>query len=290
MNLSKIAAVVIWYNPSPELAVNISRYVDGVGRLFVVDNSLQPNTQCVDLLSQYSNIEYLWLGDNMGIAHALNVGAQIAYEQGYEWLLTMDQDSHFYPLYIEQMFDVLSALPQADQVGILAAVPSCSASVEGAHNVNWKCVDVAFTSGNLVRIQAWNETNGWDEQMFIDSVDYDFDFKVQLAGYKIIQCNWVVFSHVLGNNVTKLKLFGREIIASTNHNYIRRYYITRNRLYLSRKYKNTFATFIKREHWFYLKEAIRILLAEPDKYRKFRSMWHGYRDYKKEVMGRYEER
>lgn len=286
MNLSKIAAIVIWYNPSLEHATNISTYINDVGRLFVVDNSSHPNGQCVDWLAQYENVQYVELAENKGIAYALNRGAQLAYEQGFEWILTMDQDSAFSSDVMGVMFDVLSLVDQPEKIGILTAVPSCSILHGALPSEKWSLVQTAFTSGNLVRTQAWYNAAGWNDALFIDSVDYDFDFRVQRAGYLVVRCNNAIFEHQLGE-LRALVLFGKQFFVATNHNYIRRYYITRNRLYINNKYRAEFPLFVRSERFANLKDFIKIIIFEKDKLRKFQSMFRGYCDYKNNIMGKY---
>lgn len=287
MNTSFIAAVVVWYNPSKDNVNNIKSYIDCVDKLYVVDNSPENNLELIHELSNYSNVEYIELGDNKGIAYALNQGATNAYNEGYQWLLTMDQDSCLTANTIHLMLEALSETESPDQVGILAAIPSCSEQVQKLPDTSFSIVDTAFTSGNMVRLEAWKKSGGWNDELFIDSVDYDFDFKVQLAGYNIVRCNGVVFLHQLGD-ISEFKFFGKQIFISTNHNYIRRYYITRNRLYMKSLYSKSFPLFVSSERYANLKDFIKILFSEKDKLRKFKSIYRGYKDYKRGRMGKYQ--
>ena len=85
----KLASVVVFYNPSDDNINNINAYKNIVDRVYVVDNS----DDDIVRLKDDKVIKYIKLGQNLGIAKALNVGAEHAIADGYEWLLTMDQDS-----------------------------------------------------------------------------------------------------------------------------------------------------------------------------------------------------
>lgn len=281
-----IAGVVIWYNPI-ELHVNYLReYIDGLEKLYIVDNS--DNKLPADLLSKIAanlKIKYIAVGQNVGIAAALNIGARNAIEDGFNWILTMDQDSRFDRKLINQLRSFAEHNSQIN-IGVVSAVPSCSLAHIGAGLPNWEFTQTAFTSGNLVNIDAFTKVGGWDEKLFIDGVDYDYDFRVQLAGFKLVRCNNCVFEHSLGN--TKYyKIAGQKLFAGTHHNFIRRYYITRNRLYINRHYKNTFPEFVVSERYANFKDLIKILLVERDKCRKIQSILRGYRDYHKGILGKY---
>ncbi len=49
----------------------------------------------VEKIKTLSNIKYYSMQGNKGIAAALNKGVHMAYKDGFDYLLTMDQDSKF---------------------------------------------------------------------------------------------------------------------------------------------------------------------------------------------------
>jgi len=91
-----IAGVVVLYNPDPIVIQNIQSYLPFLYVLYVIDNSESPNMNIVEQLRELGEkIKYIALGENRGVAYALNLGATLAIESGADWLLTMDQDSSF---------------------------------------------------------------------------------------------------------------------------------------------------------------------------------------------------
>ena len=95
----KLAAVVVFYNPSEKNIQNIKKYEKSIDRLFIVDNS-------EDKIMRYQDsekIKYIKLCENKGIAHALNIGAKEAIKEGFNWLLTLDQDSQITKEIIEKL-------------------------------------------------------------------------------------------------------------------------------------------------------------------------------------------
>lgn len=95
-NSTPLAGVVVWYNPDVQEVENIKTYLGFLSSLYVVDNSAGDNSALLDQLGVGSDrVEYIPNLDNLGIATALNKGCRRALEQGYEWIVTMDQDSCF---------------------------------------------------------------------------------------------------------------------------------------------------------------------------------------------------
>jgi rhamnosyltransferase len=85
---------------------------------------------------------------------------------------------------------------------------------------------VCITSGNLVKISVFKEVNYFEDKLFIDSVDFDFCFKLKEKGYILIEATSAKLLHSCGSAAEKRLLFFKT--GYTNHNYLRRYYTTRN--------------------------------------------------------------
>lgn len=105
----KIAAAIVAYNPDEkrfkECLKSVNRQVDHL-YIFNNGNDIKPLIP--------SNATYIYEGKNCGISYALNVISSKAEEDGYNWLLTMDQDS----LLPEGMIDDFKNYI-ADDVGII---------------------------------------------------------------------------------------------------------------------------------------------------------------------------
>lgn len=99
----KLAGVVVLYQPSNEVIKNIHTYLPYLDRLYVVDNSSENHSN----IYKDKKIQYIFNGKNLGIAAALNIGAKEAIKYGFEWLLTMDQDSSFGENDVNKMIEFL---------------------------------------------------------------------------------------------------------------------------------------------------------------------------------------
>ncbi|OOZ44785.1 glycosyltransferase family 2 protein [Solemya velum gill symbiont] len=263
---NKIAAIVVLYNPGISFIDNINTYSKYVDNIIVIDNSSANNHH---LLAGFQTLTYIPLNENMGISSALNIGCNKAIELKCNLALTMDQDSSFEKDQITRFISLSNGHFTNLDIAIVAPSWLCSQSVD----LTVECNSV-ITSGNLVRLSAWQSIGGYNEDYFIDEVDHEFCYRLRDAGYKIVLLGNVSIRHNLGNPLL-IKWFGRTI-TSSNHSVDRRYYLTRNRLLCRRdhpQYKRPFISVLFRD-------VVNILLVEPHKLRKLWAIACGFYDYK----------
>lgn len=104
----KLLALVTLYYPPAHITDNLLTYAEDVDGLFVWDNTPGgSNYQFPESISH--KIVRLRQGENTGIGKALNAAAMFALDNGYTYLLTMDQDSAF-PLPHSKTISVLSTM------------------------------------------------------------------------------------------------------------------------------------------------------------------------------------
>ena len=219
----KIAAVVIWFNPDEIMVENIRSYSKYVSKTIIVDNSVRNNSM---FIANEQNIEYIALKKNYGIATALNIGYRRAEELGMDWSLTMDQDSSFVESAIKSYLN-----PNANHFRELN-VAVFGPNFEGPLTTSINDCDSVISSGSLVNLTAHNRNFGYNEGLFIDQVDHEYCFRLKKLGYRILRLGYIPMKHTVGSPMTK-KILGRTFV-TFNHNATRKYYITRNTLYMRR--------------------------------------------------------
>lgn len=241
----KTAAIVVWFYPNKisngETAVsNILTYSNYFEKVIIVDNTPANNSE---LAKQIPNSIYIPLNENKGIACALNVGCKKALENGFDWVLTMDQDSFW------DADQISNYIKWANQISVDSKIASIAANqFRAVHSVLGDIKDGikkaikkvqeqaieeplrVICSGNFISLKVWQEIDGFNEQLFIDEVDHDYCFKLLNADYKIIKNNTIQFHHAIGDTY---KTFFPRV---DKHNDFRLYYILRNNLYIIKKY------------------------------------------------------
>ncbi|MEJ5018700.1 glycosyltransferase family 2 protein [Ochrobactrum vermis] len=190
------------------------------------------------------NIQYISLGENLGIAKAQNVGIAQAKAFGAQYVLILDQDSIPKPDMVEKL---KSAIEEKRATGIAVAcagpryddprqqnpVPfiriknyrlqrqSCSAANQVVE------VDYLISSGCLIPMDTIDQVGPMQEELFIDYVDIEWGLRAQQKGFQSFGVCAALMKHQLGD--APLKFLGRNIPV---HSPLRHYYHFRNAIWL----------------------------------------------------------
>jgi len=277
----KVCGVVVLYNPSHEVALNIKTYLPKLDKLYVVDNSVHQDNH--GILPQSKKIEYINNHQNLGIAKALNIACEKGCNDGYTWILTMDQDSKFEKNNLDLLLQYVEN-NDCKNVGIVTPYHVIETNIPRPTEEIDYPIEV-MTSGNLLNLKAYKEVSGFKEWLFIDCVDIDMCMNLRVHGYDIVRINRSELNHHLGDSTVHYVLGHR--VVCTNHNSIRRYYIARNCCYIYKMYYKYFPEHCKFVRGGIKYQARNILCLEKDKFRKLRNIYRGIRDYKKGITGCY---
>lgn len=285
----KVAAIIVSYNPDSNLFDSINLLLNQVEKVIIVDNgSKEKYVKYIKSINE-DKIEIILNKENLGIATALNIGVRKALENGYEWILTMDQDSKASPDMVKKMFNVYNSINREERKDILSIFPNFVderiQSIEENSNMNsYEYVDADITSGNLLRKEVFEKVGFFDDSLFIDLVDTDFCMRLNEKGIKMIKIRDAVLYHSLGESKTIKGILGS--FNTSNHSALRRYYMTRNRFYIWEKYKGLNSFTLNRDKKLFKKEFVKIILGEKDKVNKIKMVLRGYKDYKKGIKGK----
>ena len=249
-----LCAVAVWYNPDATFVENIRSYASRVGRVYVIDNSAQNNAA---LLSDVENAVYVPNGENRGIAVALNQGCERALADGFDWVMTMDQDSHWESKMLDEYLRLCEEYADERTVSFASGTRSeikpnpavlqriwtvlrtnstlrcilgkkSLAELETSEkSVDVEFVDKIITSGNILSLSAWQTVGKFLESLFIDEVDHEFCFRLREHGYEIVKFPSIKMEHRLGEQPKKGYFFP----LVSYHSGVRLFYIYRNCAY-----------------------------------------------------------
>ena len=235
--MNKYAGVVVLYNPEEEVVKNIESYLPCIERLYVLDNSEEINNQIYEQLNNNSKIEYVNLMGNKGLAYALNVGCHMAISEDFDYVLTMDQDSLFMDGAVKNIIQFIENTTERYTIIAANAVSIYNDEVtqdkkiaytelnDSNEECNW-----VMTSGSMMSLKDYSNTNGFDEEMFIAHIDIDLCIQFFNNGCKIIKLANAKLYQQFGNSKP------RKILWKTVHpsyaNAVRTYYLFRNQKYL----------------------------------------------------------
>lgn len=266
----KVIAGIVLFNPDfDRLRENISAILPQVERLVLVDNGCKTNEY--EKLTDDERIVVIKHGRNLGIATALNTIVRYAKDNGYGWALTLDQDS-VAPANLIEAYK--SVIPGKERLGMVC----CK-----IHDRNFTMqreeqlpqvdgyVEQCITSASMVNVEAWQDVGGFDDQMFIDSVDFDFCLMLRKRGWKIFRTYKAVLLHELGRSEV-IRIFGKEYTCC-HYSPFRHYYIVRNLIYEGRKHR-----MMAKNLRVFARHIYTTLRYEDKKREKMKRMWHGFID------------
>jgi rhamnosyltransferase len=277
-----IAAVVVLYNPGDEAFSNVASYLDQVDVLYAVDNSESPSPRTAVALAVSPKICYHLNNANLGVARALNIGAKKAADAGFDLLLTMDQDSRAAPDMVERLLECLAGRDMS-KVGIISPFHLTAACGSPRRQGGCREVMTPMTSGNLLNLHVYLDAGPFRDDLFIDFVDNEYCLRLRRQGYSVLRADRALLYHSVGDT----RRYGPFI--ATNHSPLRRYYKTRNRFFVNRRYRWDFPGHCLFDRVRLTKEIFSILLFEREKVAKLRMMWRGYLDYRRGCFGKYKE-
>jgi rhamnosyltransferase len=280
----RVLAAVISYNPDRSLLVNLEAIRKQVEAVLVIDNG----SKNLPWIQEASSATGAWLvsnATNRGIASALNQAVQVARERGFDWLATFDQDSLCPAGAIDGLLTLYRTHPCRERIGVLAFSHRDRATRRDYHRrvdilveaAGWRGLRSTITSGCLVPLAVFEDVGTFDDSLFIDSVDHDFCLRARKHGWLIIESLEHVLEHSIGN-ATERHLLGVRVVC-THHSALRRYYMTRNQLEVSRRNLLFDPIWSIKGILQYSAGAAAALLFESDKLPKLGAMLAGLLDF-----------
>jgi len=285
-----VCAVIVTFHPDSDVLENLSKVRQQVQGLVVVDNgSPQGAIQWLRSASQQIGFELIENGENLGIGAALNTGVHWAEASAFEWVILFDQDSAVTEGFMEAMLRAFENISKKDRLGILVPryvdkrsgipLPQDAAKSGG--------LETAMTSGSLMRVSLFREHGLFEEELFIDSVDSEYSLRLRYSGHRIEECDDAILLHSPGQP-TVLRLWGVRLFQTSNYSPVRRYYQDRNRIWMTRKYWKKFPKFCLRLYRDSLKDHVKTLLGEDQKWNKSYCAGLGILDGLRGHMGKFD--
>jgi rhamnosyltransferase len=292
-NDSVIYAVVVTYFPD---IIKLKKLIDillsKTEQIIIVDNgSAADLVEFTDRFS--SDVILVKLGENTGIAHAINIGIEKIFnltdDPASGYIAIFDQDS----LPEEDMIDnLLNAATILKKNGKKLAAVGANYLDERGNNtspfvklrklrlVREKCepgamipVDLLISSGSLTPMTVFKEIGLMKNELFIDYVDIEWSLRATSMGYALYGIVDAQMNHELGDDPEEI--FGRKIPV---HSPLRDYYHFRNAIYLIKKSYTPVAWKITDGYRLLMKYFVYSLLIKP-RYQRWSQMnkglWHG---------------
>ena len=181
--MNAFLSIIVVYNPKVDLLVkDICSFIKNVDLLIIWQNSVLSD-DAREYISSLGNIIFAGNGINQGIPTALNFALSYAIKNGYDYLLTMDQDS-----VLENFDNYKNTVIKKNQeksciVGAYQTFLESKLSEDIFSEYKW-----VITSGTIFPIRLLNEIGGFETSFFIDTVDIEVCIRARKYGYKCYIC------------------------------------------------------------------------------------------------------
>lgn len=266
----RILAIVVTYYPEKELLEsNVSAFVDEVDKVLIWENT-PPSDKKDYRFIQHAKVEYCGDGVN-SISHGLNYGWQYAKDHGYDYLLTMDQDSLLENFACMKQDAESHCYDKAIIGPLINKVKDEKGSDGDNHTFE---VENLITSGSLIPIEVLNTLGGYDERLSIDGLDTDLSYRAKANGILLLRFEGCNLIQRFGEPVVR-SFCGKEYHISM-YSPKRLRSILKAHVYLIRKHKNM-SRDVKRYilRHYVVDKTKEIILFENQKMRKLFSLYDG---------------
>ncbi|WP_346236493.1 glycosyltransferase family 2 protein [Niabella insulamsoli] len=279
--MEKIFGVVILYQPSQEVIAHMHSYLPLVDKLIVMDNS-EPES-AIDLNSLGNKAVLIADGINKGIAERLNAAAAMAIDEDAEWLLTMDQDSSFDESDRAHYRQCFSGMQGKEKIAMIGVAYEKKVVAAGC---SFDATDMLITSGSLVNLKIHQALGGFDENLFIDEVDFEYCLRANQQGFATVKLKNVHMSHSLGTAFEFRSVKNFKKTSRTLHTPVRLYYMVRNYFYVKSLYHSGPSPSLRIKKKDLLNRIKNHLLYAGAKFKTIRFIIKGFADYKARRMGK----
>jgi rhamnosyltransferase len=237
----RIFALVVCFNPVPEtLDLCLASVTKQLDKTFIFDNGPSGKNEIQLLVPKYPNTVYIKNKENDGLPKNYNRLLFCPNIQPTDWILILDQDSICPNNLISVFWDNLERLSNPN-IGILYPrihYRNLQTEEDLSNKSDPEQVKTGISSGSLINVGISRKIGGFNEDFFIDYVDFEFAYRMERAGFLQYRIPSLALSHDLGN-VKMISFCGKKVWLYDKP-IIRFYYIFRNRRVFIRNEKTSF--------------------------------------------------
>ncbi|MCZ6829073.1 MAG: glycosyltransferase [Gammaproteobacteria bacterium] len=271
--LNNTALVVVTYQPDAEFQQRLEIAAAQFPATIVVDNTGVESCELSGLCPE--QMRFIRNHSNLGLGAALNQGCEAVLEAGFEWVVTLDQDSLLEEEFLRIM---IQGWNQSEEKAVVLGSNYFSVS-RGAYKINpeqqfsTRPLKTVITAGCLMHLGSWRDLGRFREDFFIDSIDHEFCLRVRGAGLGVrINCR-PGMRHTIGDKLDYR--YGLKRLAPFSHSPLRKYTSARNSMRTILEYARQEPGWCLRKLAGLSAELLSIIILESGKSRRLKSFLLG---------------
>jgi rhamnosyltransferase len=268
-NKGNTCAIITVYLPDTDILHHIEKIKRQVHHIVVIINRCNQDTlNGLSRILSGSNTHSITTNTyNMGLAHALNQGIEIASSTNMEWMLLLDQDTAVDDDIIVELSKTISTMPI--QPAILGAnyrdIHGNSAAFQCRQkNGIYQNKPTVITSGSLLNMALAKHIGSFKSEYFIDSIDHEYCMRARSLGHQIYITCKPLMTHSIGLQEDTF-LNRLQCLLSHPHSPERKYYIARNTIATAKDYIHIFPLWSIRQFLRILTELLSTIFFENKK-------------------------
>jgi rhamnosyltransferase len=234
--LKDSAVFIVRYNNNVEVFKGVVEALSELTKVYIYDNS-KLKLDGLDVFNK--DIYYYHDADNGGLAKAINHLTNVSLNDGKQLAVYFDQDSDININIVKKLFDSYQWAKNKDSnVFVVGPQPTMVGGENYPIRLGGKVFESYYianeiiTSGMTFRPQDIKDIGYFDEDLFLDMVDFDICWRAVEADKIVLVDSNIKMQHEVGENTIKIPF---KILPISSP--IRNYYQMRNVLYCS-LYKN----------------------------------------------------
>jgi rhamnosyltransferase len=271
-------AIIVTCNPPHGFRERIDVIRPQVEGAVIIDNGSEAKAFAEVLAAcDQPGVHLIRNRENLGVATALNQGMRYASQVGYNWALTLDQDTVPDAGILKGLAFAYASCPFRDAVAIVGSdyleagkeIPR--QSLESRSSISepeesWLEAKIAITAGSLLSLSAYRTVGAFRDDYFIDCVDMEYCLRVRSEGLKVIIATKALMVQKIGQPT--VRQIPWKVITLSNHGRIRRYYMIRNHIDMAKTYIFKEPSYVLKASWERFKSTITVSLFEKDRLAK----------------------
>ena len=275
------SALIVTYYPDSGLGLRLERIVGQVAHVIVVDNTPDPAYGPSLSSPALGIVELIVNSHNEGLGYALNQGMRCAIKQGFEWVLTLDQDTSVDADMVEKLIEIASLDGAPETLALVASNARSPQSGRlflrrGNEERLFREVKTPMTSGSLHSAAVFEAIGGFRAEFFIGSIDLEYCLRARSHGFRVLCSEKALMTHAAGATEER-NFLGRTVLIAVQS--ASRWYLDfRNLAWTIRHYWRREPAWCAATLWALFKRLILLAVFETGRIAKARAFLRGTLD------------
>ena len=212
-----ILAVIVLYKTCANDSVSVTSLARALAatvpdalrlRVMLVDNS--PEASAAPGI--FEDEMYRSAPGNCGLARAYNSALQVAHELGFDWLLTLDQDTSLPENFLSELGNAVALVDADPQFAAVVPQIQGAGRVLSPYTFRWGAVPTwfppgytgipcaavyALNSASLLRVSALRQVGGYDPRFWLDASDHAIFHALAAYGKRVYVAGNIQVQHQL---------------------------------------------------------------------------------------------